>query len=308
MNVLPITRFCNRWGSSTELCARKLLAGLIVVFGLAIGVSFWGGYRLAIAQIGGPSSEQAKALALQLERQRQDVGDAQAKTQANLDALALRLGEMQARVMRLDALGQRLTEMGKLDQGEFDFSQPPPEGGLSRGPGESESAFGLVSDMRHFTRLLDDRERKLKLLQDLIMTRKLSEEVRPSSAPLRDGYVSSGFGLRTDPFTGKKEFHEGLDFAGKPGSKVRAVAAGVVTSIGNHGDGYGNLVEIDHGDGYVSRYAHNKAILVKPGDTVSKGQPIAILGSTGRSTGPHVHLELVRNGKKINPAKFVAVN
>ncbi len=289
----------------SSFCVTKLAAGFVVILALAVGASFWGGYRMA--QLGAGPGAEAQSIALQVERQTRELDEARAKTQAHFDALALRLGEMQARVMRLDALGQRLTEMGKLDPGEFDFDHVPPQGGLESPQAVSETPSELVADMRGFTRLLDDRERKLQLLQQLLMTRKLSEEVRPTGTPVRHGWLSSGFGTRTDPFTGKKAFHEGLDFAAKPGSAVLAVAAGVVTWVGEEG-GYGNMIEIDHGDGYVSRYGHNKAILVKPGDTVSKGQAIALIGSTGRSTGPHVHLELVRNGKKIDPSKYVAVN
>ena len=306
MNVPLVTRFCNRWGS-VELCFTKLALAFLLILALAVAASIWGGYRMARVEAGeGPGSD-AQTLARQLDRQSRELSETRAKNDAHLDALALALGEMRARVMRLDALGERLTEMGKLDPGEFDFTKPPPQGGIESPQAVSETPSDLLGDMQGFTRLLDDREHKLQLLQQLLMTRRLSEQVRPTGMPVKHGWLSSGFGMRTDPFTGKKEFHEGLDFAAKSGSAVLAVAAGVVTWVGRE-SGYGNMVEIDHGDGYVSRYGHNKVILVKPGDMVSKGQTIALIGSTGRSTGPHVHLELVHNGKKVDPSKFVAVN
>jgi murein DD-endopeptidase MepM/ murein hydrolase activator NlpD len=118
-----------------------------------------------------------------------------------------------------------------------------------------------------------------------------------------EGYVSSYFGERQDPFTGHEAWHKGVDFAGQAGAEVVAVAAGIVTrSESSHG--YGNLVEINHGNGYVTRYGHSQALLVKTGDIVTRGQPVATIGSTGRSTGPHVHFEVLRNGQHVNPLSF----
>jgi murein DD-endopeptidase MepM/ murein hydrolase activator NlpD len=306
MKLLQMTRFCNRWGG-VELCLWRLLAVVALTLVSVVALGLWGGYMLGARAVQGGQAE-ADFIASQLERQRSELREVRAKTQSHLDALALRLGEMQARVMRLDALGQRLTEMGKLDAGEFDFDRPPAQGGLEGGAmGESMGADELIQEMGQLERLLEDRERQLGLLGELLMNRNLSEEVRPTGRPIKKGWLSSGYGMRKDPFSGKKAFHHGLDFAGKLGSDVIAVAAGVVTWVGEEG-GYGSLVEIDHGDGYVSRYAHNSSILVKPGDTVAKGQIIARMGSSGRSTGPHVHFELLRNGRKVNPSKYLAAN
>jgi len=150
-----------------------------------------------------------------------------------------------------------------------------------------------------------DREQKLSVLETLLMTRSLNERVMPSGSPVEDGWLSSRYGKRNDPFTGKQEFHKGLDFAGKPGSSVTAVGDGVVTWAGKR-TGYGDLIEISHGNGYVTRYAHNKEHLVDVGDTVRKGQEIALMGSSGRSTGPHVHFEVVLNGKTVNPSRYIS--
>jgi murein DD-endopeptidase MepM/ murein hydrolase activator NlpD len=151
---------------------------------------------------------------------------------------------------------------------------------------------------------LNDREQKLSVLESLLMSRSLDERVMPSGRPVEDGWLSSKYGKRNDPFTGKQEFHKGLDFAGKKGSEVVVVGDGVVTWSGKR-SGYGNMIEVSHGNGYVTRYGHNQKNLVNVGDTVRKGQQIALMGSTGRSTGPHVHFEVMHDGKTVNPVKYI---
>ena len=151
---------------------------------------------------------------------------------------------------------------------------------------------------------MDYRDERLTTLESLLMDKQLLRDMQPEGRPVNDGWMSSGYGYRTDPVTGRKEFHGGVDFAGKPGLEVRAVAAGVVTWSGKRW-GYGNMVEINHGNGYVTRYAHNRANTVALGEKVEKNQPVALLGSTGRSTGPHVHFEVVQNGRSVNPWKFI---
>jgi murein DD-endopeptidase MepM/ murein hydrolase activator NlpD len=128
--------------------------------------------------------------------------------------------------------------------------------------------------------------------------------VKPSGRPVREGYISSYFGERMDPFNGEEAMHKGVDFATDAGADVLAVASGIVTWSGPR-EGYGNLVEINHGNGYTTRYAHNAQTLVSVGDTVERGQAVAVVGSTGRSTGPHVHFEVLRDGTQINPMAFV---
>jgi murein DD-endopeptidase MepM/ murein hydrolase activator NlpD len=154
------------------------------------------------------------------------------------------------------------------------------------------------------TRQIKDRERQLSVLESLISTRNLSRQIVPGGRPVTSGWISSYFGQRPDPFTGRTAFHRGLDFAGPAGAEVVAVAAGVVTYTKER-FGYGRVVEINHGNGYVTRYAHNQRILVSLGDTVQKGQPIALIGSTGRSTGPHLHFEVLKQGRAVDPMSFV---
>jgi murein DD-endopeptidase MepM/ murein hydrolase activator NlpD len=151
---------------------------------------------------------------------------------------------------------------------------------------------------------IKDRERQLSVLESLISTRNLSRQIVPGGRPVMQGWISSYFGHRADPFTGRSAFHRGLDFAGPAGAEVVAVASGVVT-YSKERFGYGKCVEINHGNGYVTRYAHNQRVLVQAGDTVQKGQPIALIGSTGRSTGPHLHFEVLKQGRAVDPMSFV---
>ena len=227
--------------------------------------------------------------------------------QADLDALTLRIGQMQGEMLRLNALGERLVSQGDLDTAEFNFDEPPAVGGPHEASMSTSTSAGLNDILGMLDGLdaeLADREQKLSVLESLLMSRSLTERVMPSGRPVQDGWLSSRYGKRSDPFTGKQDFHQGLDFAGKKGSEVVAVGDGVVSWAGKR-SGYGNLIEVTHGNGYVTRYGHNQKNLVKVGDTVKKGQQIALMGSTGRSTGPHVHFEVVRDGKTVNPARYI---
>ena len=238
-------------------------------------------------------------------RQQQAIDSIRSTTQANLDDLTLRLGRMQAQVLRLDALGQRLVLQGGLDAGEFDFSIAPPVGGPEESLALSATTLPDVTGMLDELEItVSDREKKLDVLEEVLLYRNLKERVTPSGRAVKRGVLSSKFGVRIDPFTGKRASHKGIDIAGKAGSNILALGDGIV-SWSDMREGYGNLVEIDHGDDLTTRYGHNKAVLVKNGDTVRKGQPIALMGSTGRSTGPHVHIEVLRDGKQVNPAKYL---
>jgi murein DD-endopeptidase MepM/ murein hydrolase activator NlpD len=230
------------------------------------------------------------------------------KTRATVDdqvaALATRVGRMQAQLIRLDALGRQLTEVAKLDRGEFDFDHPPAVGGPRTETGAGPVVPALNDMLDSVGAAIDDRGRQLTALQNLILTRELARQIVPGGRPVESGYISSLYGQRTDPFDGRNAFHQGLDFAGTPGTRVLAVADGIVSHAGVDG-GYGRLIEITHGNGYVTRYAHNAKLLVEPGQTVKRGDPIALMGSTGRSTGTHLHFEVLRDGRPVNPMSFV---
>ncbi|MFT4045493.1 MAG: M23 family metallopeptidase [Solimonas sp.] len=244
--------------------------------------------------------------AREVEQQRQDLSATRIQAEQNSAALSRRLAELQAHVLRLDAAGQRLTEIAGLDAGEFNFAQPPPVGGPEDASDDASDAPAdpVLQSLVSYERQLSDRERQFRVLEDLLVASRLQKEVRPSGWPIKNGFISSLFGTRTDPFTGHLARHSGIDFAGQLGASVLAVGAGIVTYAGER-EGYGNLVEINHGDGYMTRYGHNSEILVHVGDKIGRGQAIARIGSTGRSTGPHVHFEVLYNGERIDPQVFI---
>ena len=268
---------------------------------------------LAIGYLAGQGSESSalRGAALDtiqegLDQQSNGLAALQSQAELKLQALSINLAELQARMTRLDALGQHLTAMADLEQGEFDFSQPPAVGGPVASEFSGDFSSGGVDDeMDRFASRLDDREQQLEMLESLLTNSKWQEQSSVAGSPVKGGYMSSRYGWRIDPITGKRSMHTGLDFAGKPGSEIVTVASGVVTWTGRDGD-YGNTVEISHGDDYVTRYAHNKEILVQPGDVVRKGETIALMGASGRATGNHLHYEVYKNGRSVDPASYVA--
>jgi len=305
MKMIFVSNSCTRRGAIHVSLRRMVaIAGLSLVAVVSAGL--WAGYSLGERHVAreniDPAAKDLRALLL---AERREIANAKAEQRAHMDALALRIAELQARLMRLDALGDRLVDIGKLDRDEFDFAASPPRGGVDDlVPGEIQTASELNADMQRIDGLLADREDKLFVLEQMMMNQGVIAEVTLSGRPVKKGYLSSGFGKRTDPFKGKKSYHRGVDFAGKRGSDVVAVASGVVTRA-KKVSGFGNVVEIRHTDGYSTLYAHNNKNLVKRGEVVSKGQTIALLGSTGRSSGPHVHFEVHRHGKIVNPLRFV---
>ncbi|MGD2117473.1 MAG: M23 family metallopeptidase [Chromatiales bacterium] len=304
MNIILLNSFCKRKGS-IEICLSSLvplfvIAGLLVV-GVSAGLGFYFGQKVPEWQ---QQADNSRLLEM-LDTDKQMLEQEKARMQAHVDALAIRLGSLQAHVMRLDALGDRLVDVAQLDKGEFDFNSEPAMGGLDASENSTSPNVGeLVADVDAFNELLQDRVLKLDLLEEMIATGQLREETTPSGKPVLKGWLSSRYGKRIDPKNGKKTFHRGLDFAGKKGADVIAVASGVITRA-EYQKGFGYMVEVKHSDGYSTIYAHNKENLVQVGDLVKKGQRIALLGSTGRSTGPHVHFEVRRDKRVVNPAKFV---
>jgi murein DD-endopeptidase MepM/ murein hydrolase activator NlpD len=238
-----------------------------------------------------------------LTQQKRQIADLKQQLQLRVDAMAMRLGEMNAHVIRLDALGKRLTEMADIDSREFNFDRDPPRGG-PEGEGVRAQIPDLSAELSQLEQRVDLRESQLSALENVILARELKEEIHPEGRPVTTGFISSYFGERADPFDGTEAFHKGVDFAGNAGSNVLAVGAGVVTWAGER-SGYGKLIEINHGDGFVTRYAHNARTLVTVGQTVKRGEAVALMGSTGRSTGPHVHFEVLKNGRQVNPLSYI---
>jgi hypothetical protein len=223
----------------------------------------------------------------------------------DIDAIAIRVGRLQAEASRLNALGDRLAKVGKLDDGEFDFTGEPALGGPAATTQASALSVGEVtSALDRLEQKFEQQSNQLGLLESVLFDREVDQSLMPAGMPVRVGYVSSGFGYRADPFTGRSDFHPGIDFNGEKGADILAVAGGVISYSGQR-PGYGNVVEIDHGNGYMTRYAHNSANLSQVGDAVRAGDLIAKMGATGRATGTHVHLEVWLNGRLVNPSQYI---
>jgi len=237
-------------------------------------------------------------------RQQVQLKHIREEADADIDALASRIGLLQAHVMRLDALGRKLVHMASIDKAEFDFDSIPALGGPETNANRVFELDELSKAIDQLSRKLADRENQLVVMENLVLGEKLQKEVEPSGRPIIKGWLSSYYGMRTHPISGRREMHKGIDFAGKLGGPVIAVAKGVVTYAGKRYN-YGNLIEIAHGNGFSTRYAHNSNLLVSVGDTVEKGFQIAEIGSSGRSTGPHVHFEVIKNGRVVNPVRFI---
>lgn len=242
-----------------------------------------------------------------LAAQQSEVEAMQERSAAESQAVGRQLAQMQARLLRMEALGARITEVADLDEGEFSFDEPAPQGGpvTAGGSAPPASMSDLKSSLDQLARDLMVRENELEILESMLLDRDFQEAREIAGRPVIWGWMSSKYGQRLDPFTGKSAWHAGVDFAGKDKSDVIAVAGGVVTHAGKR-YGYGLMVEITHGDGYVTRYGHHAEILVKVGDIVKRGDVIGKMGSSGRATGPHVHFEVLRNGKHVDPARYVA--
>ncbi len=280
-------------------------------FLVAVGLLAGGAYLLGTHQVPPPKIVEApRGIATaefrELQRQRKLIDDAIVEADADVESLSQRLGILQANVTRLNALGERVVTMNLLDPKEFDFKRAPAQGGPAPlADSERLHSGDLRASMRELSEELEDREAKLHALEELLMQRFLDARVFPSGAPVSEGWMSSKFGMRRDPISGRRAMHEGVDYAGAAGTEIRAVASGVVTHSGKM-QGYGNMVEIAHGDGYTTRYAHNSENIAEVGRTVRRGETIALMGSTGRSTGAHVHFEVRKDGEAIDPAPFIA--
>lgn len=305
MELIILSKNRGRLGH-LELTSRRVRFGLAGLVLLGCAGVFYGGFVAATKFGMANPTNQIAAWRANIDEQKTELYNTRKVVMNNLHALALRLGQMNSHVVRLDALGQRLTQMAGFEDGEFNFTVPPSLGGpeeiLTRD--DMNQVSGLFSALDELDSQLTNRQQQLGILEDLLLNRKLQDEVHPEGRPISSGYISSGFGNRMDPFTGRVAFHEGIDFAGKEGTDVVAVASGVVTWSGNR-YGYGKIVEITHGNGYVTRYAHNAENFVAVGDTIKRGEIIASMGSTGRATGPNLHFEVLRNGRVVDPLTYI---
>jgi murein DD-endopeptidase MepM/ murein hydrolase activator NlpD len=242
--------------------------------------------------------------AVVLADQREESARVHERVQGHLNAMAVRLGELQAQMLRLENVGDRLARTAGLKPQELPGVAPGRGGAPSSLPSRDLSVgeFGDLVDS--LARQMELRSDQFSVLEALLVHDSANRKFLPTLYPILDGWYSSNFGYRIDPFTGQQSMHEGIDFPAEAGTPIVATASGKVIFADWH-PAYGKMLEIDHGNGLVSRYAHTSSLAVKEGDLVVRGQRVATVGSTGRSTGPHLHFEVRLNGVPQNPARFL---
>ncbi len=238
---------------------------------------------------------------------RSELDGLQQQALAKNDALTNQLSKMQGRLWRIEALAAHMRDLSGLQDDEFNFEQTVAQGGPLAEEAREFAWVDLQTQLNQLALQLDRREKELGILDTVMVELQRSEQVQLSGRPIAKGWLSSAYGNRMDPITGQPAWHAGVDFAGSQGSDVLAVASGVVV-FADRRDGYGKLVEINHGNGVSTRYGHHDKLLVKAGEIVKKGDVIGLMGSSGRSTGPHVHFEVLRNGRNIDPTRFISGN
>jgi murein DD-endopeptidase MepM/ murein hydrolase activator NlpD len=282
----------------------RLKLGLVLCSAVLACIGIGAALTSVVASPAQRTLGEINSLQQQIKQQDLQLAGVKQDAQRSLDALAVKLGQLQAESTRLNALGERLTQVGKLDDSEFNFGQPPAVGGVEDISGSAYALpSALGSSIDQLATQFDRQQAQLSALQSLLMDAKIESNLKPTGMPV-PGYISSYFGVRADPFDGRSARHTGLDIATPRGTPVHAVAEGMVTFAGVR-SGYGNVIEIDHGNGYMTRYAHNSKLDVHAGQHVQVGSVIANAGSTGRSTGSHVHFEVWYDGRVINPLAFV---
>lgn len=297
----------QRHGHTITVVLSGWLKGLLSICILGAPVAFgYLGYQFAVAQ---EPQEYALESALDWSEELATSADALARlkqeSQAQLEALTVRLASLQARLLRMEALGERITTVAQLDSGEFDFAADPAIGGPLSDETIPYIPPAFVDAISELELQIADRAQQLEILEGLMAERQFEADVSLTGRPIKQGWISSPFGRRTDPFTGQLAWHSGIDFAtAATGADIVSVAAGVVTATGDR-EGYGLAVDINHGNGYVTRYGHAEKVLVEVGDIIAKGQAIALVGSSGRSTGPHVHFEVYKHGRVVDPASYI---
>lgn len=305
MNIILVSSQFAKARSIT-LTRMHLFLAIVSLCALFVGAVLTAQYAIVRLQPGSISNELRSWLA---SAQADEQQKQQAYLHESLDTMAKNLGQMQARLLRLDTLGARLVKITGMKPQEFSFEQAPAQGGpyLPAAPQADMSLASMNEQLVSLSSLLGDRSDKLVALETLLMQNSLNKRLLPSVAPITEGWYSSNFGWRIDPFTGKNAMHEGVDFMVQAGTPIYASAGGVVVYADYHPQ-YGNMVEIDHGNDIVTRYAHASKLLTKVGAVVRRGQEIAKVGSTGRSTGNHLHFEVRYKGLAQNPVRFLQSN
>ena len=291
---------------SISLGTHHLLLGMALLTAIVVGLSssmFYLVFRHAV-EIKLPLVQQ-----LLLSAQEQQTANAKKFMRENLNAMAVRLGQMQAQLVRLDALGERLSALAGIKPQEFRMSEPPGRGGAlpTSIPPQDLSMNELSWQLDALSRHMENRHDYMGILENRLFDARVKKKLMPTVRPVDVDWNASSFGWRIDPITGQNALHEGIDFLVDTGTAVHAAAGGLVVVAQFHPQ-YGHMIDIDHGNDFTTRYAHNSKLLVKPGDLVQRGAIIAESGSTGRSTGPHVHFEVRYKGVAQNPNRFLKVS
>ena len=240
----------------------------------------------------------------ELSSQQAELREIEKNANRRNSAISTELAGMQSSLWEIEAIASSLSALVELPQEEFNFDPAVSQGGSSQEPARKLDWPDLEAQLRQFQLKLERRQKELRVLDNIVKEKKSEKDSVLRGKPVKRGWYSSAFGRRMDPITGRPAWHAGVDFAGKLGSDVIAVASGVVVFSGRK-DGYGNLVEIDHGNGVMTRYGHHDELKVEVGDFVKRGEVIGLMGNSGRSTGPHVHLEVLRDGRAVNPLKNI---
>jgi murein DD-endopeptidase MepM/ murein hydrolase activator NlpD len=291
---------------SISLDTRHLVLGLALLTATVLALSssmFYLVFRHAV-EIKLPFVQK-----LLLSAQEQQTETAKEFMRENLNAMAVRLGQMQAQLVRLDALGERVSALAGVKPQEFRMSEPPGRGGAlpTSIPVQDLSMNDLTGQLDALSRHMENRYDYMGILENRLFDARVKKKLMPTVRPVDVDWNASSFGWRIDPITGQNAMHEGIDFLVDTGTRVHAAAGGMVVVAQFHPQ-YGYMVEIDHGNDFTTRYAHNSKLLVKAGDLVQRGAIIAESGSTGRSTGPHVHFEVRYKGIAQNPNRFLQVS
>lgn len=301
MNVILVS---NRFAKARSITLRSshLLLAMLLAFGLLLASAFAVQYAIVRFQPEALSAEMRTWLSsVQAESKLKQ----QFYLREGLDTMAARLGRMQAQLLRLDALGARLAKLGGIKPQEFNFDEPPAQGGPYMPVRQDISLDGMNRQLSDLSGLLNDRNDKLLALETMLKQVRLDKKMISAVSPISEGWSSSNFGWRLDPFTGKNAMHEGVDFVVPEGTPIMAAASGIVVYSGYH-EQYGNMLEVDHGHDIVTRYAHASKLLAEVGQIVRRGQEIAKVGSTGRSTGNHMHFEVRYKGTAQNPDRLLS--
>lgn len=292
----------SRFSKARTVCVGHCQTGVLLAGGLMLFMAMSGlfGY-LILFRFGGLQVPVVQKLLIS--SQQTETAKNREALQQRLSAMAIKVGEMQAQVMRLEALGERVAKVAGIKKDEINFDRKPGRGGLLQ-PGEAVSLSDFEGELSKLSRVLDDKSDHLAVMDAMLSRESVRRAALPTAPPVSIGFFSSNYGWRLDPFTGQRAMHEGVDFVAEYGTPIKAAAGGIVIYSDYH-PGYGNMLEVDHGNGLISRYGHASKRLVKEGDVVLRGQKIGEVGSTGRSTGPHLHFEVLLNGTPQNPTRYL---